>query len=191
MRFQLSTLLDMGAGAAVAYTIVAMNSPFDPVYSVGGGTCTGFAQWIALYQRYFVKQCKIQQTIWNVQAGTSANTTAFMLPVSSTQASAGVVPTIDMIMESQDASFATQNVGQWVANGQLLSKSWNPAKFEGLPVNSNYDDLSGYAGADPVIQPAVYCGFVSNQGGLDYQAVQTLLVEYVTELWRPTVLSSA
>jgi len=188
-RFYLNALLDAGAGAAYAVTQIAMNSPYDPLFTVGGGTCTGFANWMNFYAHFFVHRCRIKQALWCIQ-GSPAPSVGFLLPLRSDQASAGVTPTIDMVTECPDAISATQFAGQWNANGQEIEKTWVPTTFDGVSKTSNKREYSGDASNDPVYQPVVYCGFISAGGALDYQAEQHLLVEYDTELYAPLAISN-
>jgi len=190
VRFYYNTLLDAGAGAAYAVTQIAMNSPYDPLFTVGGGVCTGFANWMNFYGHFFVHRCRIKQSLWQIQ-GSPAPSVSFLLPVRSDQAAAGITPTIDMVTECPDATSATQFAGQWIANGQEIERTWVPTRFDGVSKVSNKREYSGDASNDPVYQPVVYCGFISAGGALDYQAEQHLLVEYDTEFYAPLAISNA
>lgn len=44
------------SGTKITYS---MNSAFDPLYSFGGATCSGFSQWAGIYERYMVSGAKI------------------------------------------------------------------------------------------------------------------------------------
>jgi len=184
-RFQYQAVWNHGAGV-YAQTEISMNSPYDPLYTVGGGVCTGFPNLIALYSRFFVNQARLQAQISGVTA--SAADLMYILPVRSDEAAGGVIPTLDMITEGQAPVF---NMLAASPQTQLvLRSSLSPSKFQGL-TKQNKDELSGSIALDPVIQPAWYVGTYSTTGAVGHNMTAILFVEYDTELYRPNTLSDA
>jgi len=188
LRYQYSATLAAPLGHDDAFTVVSMNSPYDPQYTVGGGSCTGFAEWMALYEKFHVERCSIAMTIQNPNAGSSL--VAFLLPVSSAAAIAGVTPSLDKVKESDIAVFCDQAIGTQPGNNLLVRKSWSPHQFEGVPPSSDVNDFSGSGSADPYVQPAIYCGFITNDGVTALTAYVHLIADYVTTLYRPTLLGA-
>lgn len=164
-----------------------MNSPYDPLYTAGGGNCTGFATLLGLYSRFYVKKARIQ---FQPATISNAGDLLFVLPVRSDEAAAGVVPDIDMVTESQVTTYnqATNAPSAYLVIGQVC----RPAAFQGLENSdgscSNKDEMSGYVTTDPIIQPAWYLGLIGAQG---HTATGALLIEYTCELFRPNTLSNA
>ncbi len=180
-RYQSATTFTIPAGLYVMSQI-SMNSAYDPLYTVGGGVCTGFAEWMALYARYFVKRARcVTQPVTNSNPGDIL----FTLALRSNEATAGVVPTLDMITESRNCCFHMMVNG--TTSYTTLEDVRDPAQFEGLS-GQNKNDLSGSLAADPTIQPVWYVGAY----GVNGHTIQTMtLVEYETELYSPNVLTGA
>jgi hypothetical protein len=175
-------LFTTGAAGYVVQEI-SMNSPFDPLYTVGGGNCTGFATLMLIYSRCYVKSARIQ-----TQIATASNPgdVFFILPARSDEAAAGIVPTIDMVTEGQNNKFnlLTNSPSTYM----VLSDTRSPVSFQGLPATSNRDELSCSAAVDPTIQPAWFTGLLGAQG---HTALVLTLVEYSCTLYRPNTLGDA
>lgn len=172
------------SAAGYAVNEFSMNSPYDPLYTVGGGICTGFTTLMNLYSRFFVRRAKI-----SVQPCAASNTGdyIFILPVRSDEAGAGVVPTVDMITEGQESVFNCTSNGMYTY--LVLTSIKSPQEFQGLGITAK-DELSGAITTDPVIQPAWYVGLFSNAGA-GHTATLVTFIEYETELYRPNTLSDA
>jgi len=184
-RFQYQATWNHGAGV-YAQTQISMNSPFDALYTIGGGVCTGFPNLIALYSRFFVRKARLQSQISSITA--SVADLHYILPVRSDEAAGGVIPNLDMITEGQAGTF---NMLATTPQTQLVLRSTlSPSKFQGL-TNQNKDELSGSIALDPVIQPAWYVGTYSTSGAVGHNMTAVLFVEYDTELYRPNTLSDA
>lgn len=187
VRYQEAVGLAGGANT-YAYSSYSMNSPYDALYSVGGGACTGFNEWMALYSRFFVLKCRISISIYN---GSSNVIMSYLLPMRSDDAAGGVTPTVDKILEGRDSRYAMIWPGAHPSNGRALTVTYRPAQFEGLPVTSNRDELSGTVASDPQIQPAVQAGWFHTGATTQLSNSMVAVVEYTTEFYRPRLLGDA
>jgi len=187
LRFQYYEGLAGGANA-YAYVFFSMNSPYDPLYSVGGGKCTGFEEWMTLYTRFYVSKCTISAIMYN---GSNSPIIAYQLPVRSDEAGGGVTPTIDKIMEGKDGRYHYLSTGAHPANGRPLTVTYMPARFEGLPVVSNREELSGDVATDPDVQPAVQVGWLCPAGTAALTIAILATVEYTTMFYRPRLLGDS
>jgi len=183
-RYQRTDSFATGGGV-YAQTEISMNSPYDPLYTVGGGICTGFNTLLTLYSRFFVKKARIQAQFL---PSVAASVASYILPVRSDEAAAGVIPTADMITEGQESVFSFQ-AGE-VSSSNVIRSTLSPSRFQGL-AGQNKEQLSGYITTDPTIQPAWYVGIYSVGGTVGQASVAFTLVEYDTELYRPNTLSDA
>jgi len=185
-RFQRALALTAGAGG-YAVEEYSMNSPYDPLYTVGGGICTGFTTLMGLYSRCLVKVARLTLAVTSMSHGGDMY---FILPVRSDEAAAGVVPTADMVMEGQNSTvgFAQGTYTRF----SYLQDTRSPAAFQGLTLRdgeeSNREELSCAISTDPTIQPAWYAGFMGASG---HTLAGWAFIEYTSELYRPNSLSDA
>lgn len=184
LRFQEYVTMASGANS-YAYQTYSMNSAFDPLYSIGGGTCTGFTEWMTLYTRFYVSKCMISTTFYN---GGTDPTVHYQLALRSDDAVGGVAPTLDKILEGRDCRFTIPWIGAHPSNGRALSVTYYPSKFQGLPAAANREELSGDVATDPNIQPAVQCGFYLANGAVQKSNAIFILIEYTTTFFRPRLL---
>jgi len=185
-RFQRQLSLTAGATSYAAEEY-SMNSPYDPLYTIGGGICTGFATLMSLYSRALVKNATIKLAVCSMSHGGDIY---FILPVRSDEAAAGVIPTTDMIMEGQNSTYAFSQ-GTYT-RFSYLSDTRSPAAFQGLLLKdgeeSNREELSCAVTTDPTIQPAWYVGLL---GAQNHTLLGWILIEYTAELYRPNTLADA
>jgi len=184
-RFQRVLALTAGAGG-YATEEYSMNSPYDPLYTVGGGICTGFASLMALYSRFYVKKARLQFAPTSLS---NSGDVYFVLPVRSDEAAAGVVPTADMAMEGENSTFGLAMASY--TRFSVINDTRGPAAFQGLLTSSgpsNKDELSGAVTTDPTIQPAWFVGLLGANG---HTLAGWALIEYTTELYRPNTLADA
>jgi len=185
-RFQRALALTAGAGGYAAEEY-SMNSPYDPLYTVGGGICTGWNALMGLYSRCLVKVAKLTLAVTSMSHGGDVY---FILPVRADEAAAGVVPTADMVMEGQNSTigFAQGTYTRF----SYLTDTRSPADFQGLVLpdggESNREELSCAISTDPSVQPAWYAGFMGANG---HTLAGWVLIEYTSELYRPNSLSDA
>lgn len=187
VTYQESVGLAAGANT-YAYSSYSMNSPFDALYSVGGGKCTGFEEWMTMYSRFYVSKCRISASVYN---GTSTVIMEYMLPMRSDDAAGGVTPTIDKIMEGRDSRYCFIWPGAHPSNAKALTVTFRPAQFEGLPAAANRDELSGTNASDPNIQPAVQVGWFHTGATTNMSCSMVAIVEYTTLFYRPRILGDA
>lgn len=114
----------------------------------------------------------------------------FILPVRSAEVGTIAAITLDTIFENRDALSTEQLIGAHPSNGRAISKTFVPQEFEGMANGASYDSFSGDNGADPVIQPVLYCGFVLPSAGA-VATTQTVLIEYTTTFFCPRNLGDA
>jgi hypothetical protein len=184
LRFQEYVGLNSGA-TTYAYSTYSMNSALDPLYTIGGGSCTGFVQWMTLYNRFYVTGCRISSTIYN---GGNSTILHYHLAMRSDDAGAGVTPTVDKILEGRNGRYAVTWPGAHPSNGRSLTVSYAPTLFEGLPATSNRTELSGDASSDPAIQPAVQVGFIGPGTTTGIAINMLVVVEYTTIFYSPRLL---
>jgi len=163
-----------------------MNSPYDPLFTVGGGICTGWSTLMALYSRCFVRNATLQ-----VQPTTASHTSdvVYLLPIRSDEAAAGIVPTLDLVTEGQLGKFTITTNS--IYTYQPLVDNRSPVEFQGLgsvKSPSNKDDLSAAISADPVIQPCWSVGLIGSAG---HTLSIGVFIEYDCELYRPNSLGDA
>jgi hypothetical protein len=187
IRFQEYIGLNSGANT-YAYQSYSMNSPFDPLYTIGGGTCTGFTEWMTLYNRFYVTACRISSVIYNGGANTQFH---YHMAMRSADAGAGVVPTLDRILEGRNSRYQMIWPGQHPSNGRALTVIYKPSAFEGLPNTSNREELSGDSASDPAIQPAVQVGFFGPGATTGLTSNMLVVVEYTTLFYSPRLLGDA
>lgn len=187
IRFQEYVGLTSGA-TTYAYSTYSLNSPFDPLYTIGGGTCTGFAEWMTLYNRFYVSACRVSSVIYNGGSNTQFH---YHMAMRSADAGAGVTPTIDRILEGRNSRYIMIWPGQHPSNGRALTVIYKPALFEGLPVTSNRDELSGDSASDPAIQPAVQVGFFGPGPTTGLSSNLLVVIEYTTLFYSPRLLGDA
>jgi hypothetical protein len=166
-----------------------MNAAVDPLYSLGGGRCTGFEEWMTLYRRFHVNKCRISQSVYN---GNNVVAFPFLFPVKSAEAAAGIAaPSLDTIMESRDAVSFMMMASTHPTNGSAISLVCHPEEYEGMPEGgASYDSFSGNESTDPAIQPAIIAGFALALAGA-YSMTQTVVIEYTTRLFNPRLISDA
>jgi hypothetical protein len=165
-----------------------MNSPYDPLFTAGGGVCTGFATLMSLYSKCFVRHatCNVQPT-----AASTAGEIMYILPLRSDEAAGGIVPTADMVTEGQVGKFNLTTNSIYIY--QPLRDSRSPAEFQGLggPGSmspSNKDELSCSVSTDPTIQPCWSVGLIGASG---HTLGIGVFIEYDCELYRPNSLGDA
>jgi len=183
LRFQTTTATTTGAGG-YAFNTFSINSPYDPYYPAGGGTCTGFSQYAALYSRFYVRKATIQVQP-SVFGGTSLGDTFAIIPYTTDEVAGGFVPTIDNVENGKTVfNLVTSDPAHTY---MCLRQTVCPHALEGLGL-ADRDELSGTSGADPTTQP---CWAVTHFGAQGHTVSYTVIIEYETEFYRPTTLGTA
>lgn len=152
------------------YSVFSMNSVYDPLYTAGGGSCTGYLTWASLYDRYYVSRTTVEAFFMNRSdsAAVGHQVLAYILPFTSAQAAAGsaIVVTPDLVSESARCTsvLLPPNLGASNSSGRL-TQSYDVSNFEGNPsVSANWLGLSGRVGADPTSEGCINVGFVACDG---------------------------
>jgi len=141
---------------------------------------------MALYQRFHVDSARLQCQVMNVAVADGTDM-AFVYPLRSDEMSGGIVPSFDRFLEGGRGS-VVPITGSTIGNYQMICDTKDPVSFQGVPGTANYDDFSGSAGADPVIQPGWSVGFV---GTNTHAFVVLVVIEYSTTLWAPLSQANA
>jgi hypothetical protein len=169
------TLLMTGTATGGTTVAISLNSAYDPYVAAGGGKCTGFDQWAALYQRYIVRNSDHRArfvlqdstvTDHSMIVGMVANSSANTFPSTPAQYS-------DWLIETPNSVWGrftniVNNTPYQVFN---CKKSFDVAKIEGVSGPLDYVDYSGPVTADPTLQP-----IVSLVAALDSTSVATFHV---------------
>jgi len=178
-----------------AYTywsnVYSLNSAYDPLYTVGGGSCTGYAQWIALYRYCRVTSVQIKYTVFNLHAVESGFLiTMYAVPFASWQiGDSSSVPTLDLVKESTWSSFHDNFAGSHPSNPFTMVKSYNIADIEGTQLVPPID-YSSTVDTDPAKQVTVQVGIIATDGTTTGQtAFGTIEIQYQCEFYQRRVFS--
>jgi len=146
--------------AATNYTSAqyALNNPFDPLIPVGGGACTGFAQWMGLYDFCFVDRCDLSFTYFN-----TSSTSAYMYAVAYPSYQTVQTPTRDLLLESTTGVSWVCYANSPLYNPHTLKVQYDLRKIEGTLTPKR--DYSCSAGFDPVHEISVDIGAFTYDGG--------------------------
>lgn len=161
-------------------TNFSLNSPYDPVYDVSGGNCTGFSQWMGLYTFCMVRSAHVRFSAHN----TSGTVAAFMfaMPVNSSQS----VPTVtrDLIMETGYSKWFDIYAGNSGYNPHTMELNYNLTAIEGHALIP-WLDYSCTSSADPVKQLVVSLGVSSLDGTTTGMGgVLSAVVTYHCVMWQ-------
>jgi hypothetical protein len=136
----------------------AINNVYDPLYALGGYSCTFYDELAALYGRWYVTNVQVSTTFYT--SGTKAST-VFMIPFRSSQ----TVPTLNVnnIFANQRAMTHYNGFGNSVCNPYRLDYNVNLSELEGVNVG-NVPDYWGASGSGPVLLPRMVIGCITNDG---------------------------
>jgi len=188
--------LDM-TGNQADYRQYSLNSAFDPLYSAGGGSCTGFSQYAAMYSRYIVERIIVDAHFDNVATnGLGREMRAFLRAVPTGQlASFPSVATLiaSDVVEAQYCKSCTLtyiNAGFRDASATLHAE-FIPWRTEGLPNEiADFVNLSSLCTGDPVRQGVVFVGtFVYASGATCYCDID-VNITYVTRFFEPVITAA-
>lgn len=188
LRFQnVNNALSMSLSPS-AYQVIALNGCYDPLYTLGGGSCTGFAELSQLYNRYIVSRVAIRMNIRNSSANSIGNDiVGYVLQFPSSQlAAVGTVITED-VLESRRC--VTEMIPYNNANQyKELCARIDICEIEGLPsLIAAYDALSGNPSSNPARTPVAFCGVTRPTGSqAGCSAEMTLVVEFSVTFYQPT-----
>jgi len=183
LRFSENGSYNTGALTYATRTI-AMNNPYDPIYTIGGGSCTGYAEMMALYEKSLVTSCRVQVSSANGQ--TTYWRALFQCPVSSAVSSGGGLTwTYDQAFEGPLSS-ALNTLGLTMGQVSCIDRTYYPPAFEGLTTESAKVTMAGGLSTSPVLVPTVVVGQTSSNAADTGFAFQlNILVEYTVLYYRP------
>jgi hypothetical protein len=190
---QINVNLSMAVpGVPYAYLAFGINSIYDPYYTLGGGSCTGFAEMMALYNKYIVSNAVVTMRVRNNSAANAGNDIiAYILEIPSDQVSSSAQPVDENILEVRNA---TTKIVPYATTGQfsVLRRSVNIVALEGLPsLIADYSGLSGNINSSPSRLPLVLAGVLRPIGsatGCLAEAIFT--IEFTVCFYQPRVFSA-
>lgn len=179
MRFQYVNNALSTATTQSAYVSLALNGLYDPLYTLGGGSCTGFAALMALYNRYIVTNVRITARIRNGSSTSVGNDlVAFIWELPSAQTNlVGTVVSEDIL----EARRCTTVVVPYYNTFQFreLTRVIDIRELEGLPtLLADYANLSGGPTSNPSRTPVALVGVCRPTGA---QASSTAEGVFVVE----------
>lgn len=163
-----------GSGAVRTYSV---NSPFDPYVSVGGGSCSGFAQWAGMYRKYVCHSCRVVVT----GVVTDNDNSTLVVGIRGRSSSSGLPGSAalygDWLVESKGSAY--RRIPPWVSpqpyHRFTLVKYFTVKELEGWS-NLDDSDWSADVTADPPGQPVfdLVAGYTTGTG--------TCTIEYHTSI---------
>lgn len=180
----------MATGGVSAYQTIAfrMNGAYDPVASVGGGTCTGWNQLASIYGKYRVLGAKIE--IW------AYNTCQSPVIVSIfARSSTGSVPSSSTEIQQKSFEYnsdvkAKQMVPFTTGNGIprcYLSMYKSIRRLEGNRINLD-EDYSSATTTTPTVQTYFDVNLCSLDGtSVSSTSNYTIRITYYTRFYEPVV----
>jgi hypothetical protein len=176
------------ASTQSAYVSVVLNGCYDPLFTLGGGSCTGFTALAALYNRYIVTDTRVTMRIRNSSSTSVGNDmVAFIFELPSIQTNmVGTIVSEDVL----EARRCTTCVVPYNNTHQYreLTRSVVIRQLEALPsLVAAYDDLSGTPSGNPVRTPVALCG-VTRPGGAQASTTceMVLVLEFDVTFYQPT-----
>jgi hypothetical protein len=171
-----------------AYETITLNGCYDPLFTLGGGTATGFTALAALYNRYIVTRTTVVMRIRNDSPAVIGNDiVAFIMELPSTQTNmVGTLVSADV----QEARRTTTCVIPFnnTFGYREISRTIDILQLEALPsLWADYANLSGAPNANPARSPVALCGCLRPAGmttGCTAEAM--ILVEFTVTFYQPT-----
>jgi hypothetical protein len=179
------------------YVQISSNSAYDPLYSLGGGNCTGFSQYSTMYTRYIVERVIIEaHFVNNASNGAGREVKAFIRAVPTGQVASfpgvGALSQSDVV-EAQGCKSCTVTYinGGFRDATATLHTEYVPWRMEGLPNEaSDFVNLSSLCTGDPVRQGVIFVGTISSVSGAGMTCDLDLTVTYVTRFFEPVITST-
>lgn len=172
--------------------VYSLNSAYDPLYTVGGGTCTGYVQWIALYRYCLVTSVTIKYSLYNSHAADAGYyLTMYAIPFASWQVGdSSSVPTLDLVRETPWSKWHDNFVGAHPHNPFTFTMTLDVAKLEGQPLVPK-TSYSSTVDSDPSLQLTAQIGAIATDGTTTGQtAFGTVDISYVCTFYQKRVFST-
>jgi len=171
-----------------AYVAITLNGCYDPLFTLGGGTPTGFTELMALYNRYIVTKTRVCMRLRNGSSTSVGNDhIAFIMEVPAIQANlVGSIVSED-ILEARRCTTMTipyANTHQYREMNRLV----DICQLEALPsLIADYDNLSGSRSTNPARSCVALCG-ITRPGGAQAsnQEEGQFVVEFSVTFYQPT-----
>jgi hypothetical protein len=146
------------SSTALSTRTYAINNVYDPLYALGGYSCTFYEELVALYNRWYVVGVSVSSTFYCTGTKTSST---FMIPFRSSQ----TIPTfnINNIFANSRALVHYNGTGNSVCNPYRLDYNINLSELEGVKV-AGVPDYWGNVAAGPLILPKLVVGSISSDG---------------------------
>lgn len=176
-----------------AYITIALNGPYDPLYTLGGGSCTGFRELAALYNRYIVDRCRITMRMRNGSSSSVGNDlVGFIMEVPAVQVGmVGSVVTED-VLEARRCSTMVLPYNNTFGYRALM-RDVIIRDLEALPtLVADYEALSGTGSSNPSRSPVALAGFTRPGGPQASTTVECIYcVEFSVTFYQPTQFTTA
>lgn len=164
----------------------SLNSPYDPVYDLSGGNCTGYSQLIALYQFCLVQSVLIRFSAQNTSAAQPAY--MFIVPFNSTQS----IPTLTrgLVMETPYGRWADLYFGNSAVNPHTITTGYNLRTLEGHSLVP-FVDYSCTSSADPTRQLVASIGVSALDGAtVGVSGSFTVVLTYNCFFWQKRIFDT-
>lgn len=193
LRFQYCTNAFSFATLQSAYVAISLNGVYDPLYTLGGGSCTGFAELMALYNRYIVTKSLVRMQLYNTSTNSVGNNLiAFIAEVPASQTNlVGTVISED-ILEARRTSTIFASRGDAVDNIRV-QRLVDIVQLEGLPSPlADFEALSGSKSTNPVRTCVALVGATRPTGAqASNNAEAVIVVDYHVTFYQPTLFTTA
>jgi len=176
-----------------SYVAVVLNGCYDPLYSLGGGSCTGFTALMQLYNRFIVTSTRVTMRIRNGASTSIGNEMiAYILEIPSIQVNmVGTMVSEDVL----EARRCTTMVVPYNNTHQFreMSRTVDIRKLEALPsLVAAYESLSGISNGNPARTPVALVGITRPGGAQASTTCEMILVlEFDVTFYQPTQFTVA
>lgn len=193
LRFQTVNNSLSFATTQSAYVTISVNGAYDPLYTLGGGSCTGFAELAALYNRYIVTKAHIRMDILNSSTNSVGNNlVAFIAEIPASQVGMVGTTVSEDILESRRCTTNLVSRSDAV-EFRRIERDIDVLTLEGLPsLMADYENLSGSKTANPDRTCVALCGATRPTGPQASNTAEVLVVvDYYMTFYQPTVFTVA
>lgn len=190
LKFHDEPQLSWGAGGSSSSFSYSLNSAFDPYIGLGGGTCSGWAAWAGMYDRYL---CYGAKFVVHVAAGITSGIplTIGLAACHTGEALPGPAALIDWLRESPSYKIISRTItGAGITNSEWartrFSKYYAVKRIQGVKSINYEEDYSGPTTGDPAIEPPVYLVAVQSTLGT-MTMVTTVDITYYVKFYQPKI----
>lgn len=183
--------LTLGGAAAGTSNAMSINSPFDPYIAAGGGSCSGFAEWAAMYHRYICYGSKHVVT-FQVDSNGAADAVAGVFALSSQDTAPPVYKYADVLTEMKGARWrmmGNASAGATTNPRFMITKYCSVRTIEGQR-HLDEDQYGADVTSDPSRQPQLVVAmgaYAAFSASVHVVVVST----YYTKFYRPKLATLA